>query len=88
MSILPQLEHCSSKKMNTWLGVQGVGEGWGRCPYRGASREGVCMQWAVALKREGSLEKEAESSCQLSLNLLLFVTALVFSEHGESWFFA
>lgn len=32
VSILPQLEHCSSKKMNTWLGVQGVGEGWGRCP--------------------------------------------------------
>lgn len=46
------------------------------------------MEWAVALKREGSLEKEADSSCQLSLNLLLFVTALVFSEHGESWSFA
>lgn len=37
MSILPQLEHCSSKKMNTWLGVWDVGEdalrqgvGWGR----------------------------------------------------------
>lgn len=27
MSILPQLEHCSSKKMNTWLGVWGMGGG-------------------------------------------------------------
>lgn len=26
VSILPQLEHCSSKKMNTWLGVWDVGE--------------------------------------------------------------
>lgn len=25
VSILPQLEHCSSKKMNTWLGVWGTG---------------------------------------------------------------
>lgn len=25
MSILPQLEHCSSRKMNTWLGVWGCG---------------------------------------------------------------
>lgn len=30
MSILPQLEHCSSKKMNTWLGVWAVGEGVGQ----------------------------------------------------------
>lgn len=27
VSILPQLEHCSSRKMNTWLGVWDVGEG-------------------------------------------------------------
>lgn len=46
------------------------------------------MEWAVALKGEGSLEKEAENSCQLSWNLVLFATALVFSELGESWSFA
>lgn len=31
VSILPQLEHCSSKKMNTWLGMWDAGErreGW------------------------------------------------------------
>ena len=38
MSILPQLEHCSSKKMNTWLGVCNVGvsglAGWGQRVFR------------------------------------------------------
>lgn len=30
VSILPQLEHCSSRKMNTWLGVWVVGGRRGR----------------------------------------------------------
>lgn len=30
VSILPQLEHCSSRKMNTWLGVWVVGGRGGR----------------------------------------------------------
>ena len=29
VSILPQLEHCSSSKMNTWLG-EGSGVSWGQ----------------------------------------------------------
>lgn len=29
VSILPQLEHCSSTKMNTWLGGHGGGRGRG-----------------------------------------------------------
>lgn len=41
MSILPQLEHCSSKKMNTWLGVWGVvGQGQQAGGDRGLRKKG------------------------------------------------
>lgn len=46
--------------------------------------------WArtVGLEGEESLEKEAESLCQPSSDILFFVTALIFSENGETWSFA
>lgn len=75
VSILPQLEHCSSKKMNTWLGVWDVGEGTGTVEQSGSG---------AGLEGEGSLEQEAEVLCQPNVNILLFITGLLFSEgRGE-----
>lgn len=47
MSILPQLEHCSSKKMNTWLGAWDVGEGWDEDSKRG--QKGLWRRGSVSI---------------------------------------
>lgn len=78
MSILPQLEHCSSKKMNTWLGVWDVGERSGMVEQKwGWGKDSRFGERKVFRKRGRSL-------MLTSVIVVLFIIGLIFSEsRGE-----